>query len=107
LSSYPEDLQGDRGYVSEPVRQLLRGLAITPILPERCVEESGLGKLRWLEERTISWLHFFGRLRHRCTCQVQRVSKGEASCVAGRGSDGTDHGNVLWEENMCNGPFAG
>jgi transposase len=49
----------------EPVRQLLRWLGITPILPERTSEEGGLGKLRWFVERTISWLHSFGRLRRR------------------------------------------
>jgi hypothetical protein len=58
-------LQGDRGYDSEAVRQLLRWLGITPILPERSSEEGGLGKLRWFVERTISWLHSFGRLRRR------------------------------------------
>src|SRR5512133_190074 len=31
----PERLQGDRGYDSEPVRQLLRWLGITPVLAER------------------------------------------------------------------------
>ena len=58
-------LQGDRGYDSEPARQLLRWLGITPILPKRSSEEGGLGKLRWFVERTISWLHSFGRLRRR------------------------------------------
>jgi transposase len=61
----PEILQWDRGYDSEAVRQLLRWLGITPILPERSSEEGGLGKLRWLVERTIAWLHSFGRLRRR------------------------------------------
>jgi transposase len=61
----PHRLQGDRGYDSEPARQLLRWLGITPILPERSSEEGGLGKLRWFVERTISWLHSFGRLRRR------------------------------------------
>jgi transposase len=61
----PDRLQGDRGYDSEPARQLLRWLGITPLLPERSSEEGGLGKLRWFVERTISWLHSFGRLRRR------------------------------------------
>jgi transposase len=62
----PERLQGDRGYDSDPVRQLLRWLGITPVLAERNTGSgSGLGVLRWFVERTISWLHQFGRLRRR------------------------------------------
>lgn len=62
----PERLQGDRGYDSEPARQLLRWLGITPVLAKRHTEHgSGLGVLRWFVERTISWLHAFGRLRRR------------------------------------------
>jgi transposase len=64
--SKPKRLQGDRGYDSEPVRQRLRGLGITPILAARDTEHgSGLGVFRWFVERTISWLHAFGRLRRR------------------------------------------
>jgi transposase len=62
----PKRLQGDRGYDSEPVRQALRGMGITPILAARKTEHgSGLGVFRWFVERTISWLHSFGRLRRR------------------------------------------
>jgi len=62
----PERLQGDRGYDAEPVRRLLRWLGITPVLAERNTEHgSGLGVFRWFVERTISWLHSFGRLRRR------------------------------------------
>jgi transposase len=62
----PERLQGDRGYDSEPARQLLRWLGITPVLAARDTEHgSGLGVFRWFVERTISWLHSFGRLRRR------------------------------------------
>src|SRR5947209_18281812 len=62
----PERLQGDTGYDSEPVRQWLRWLGITPILGKRGREHgSGLGVYRWFVERTIAWLHSFGRLRRR------------------------------------------
>ncbi len=62
----PDRLQGDRGYDAEPVRQGLRGLGITPVLAARSTEHgSGLGVFRWFVERTISWLHAFGRLRRR------------------------------------------
>jgi transposase len=59
-------LQGDRGYDSEPLRRVLRWLGITPVLARRRTEHgSGLGVSRWFVERTISWLHSFGRLRRR------------------------------------------
>lgn len=62
----PERLQGDRGYDSQPLRTVLRWLGITPVLAKRNTENgSGLGKSRWFVERTISWLHSFGRLRRR------------------------------------------
>ena len=62
----PDRLQGDTGYDSEPLRRLLRWPGITPVLGKRGREHgSGLGKLRWFVERTISWLHGFGRLRRR------------------------------------------
>jgi transposase len=62
----PERLQGDRGYDSEPVRRILRWLGITPLLAKRNTENgSHLGVYRWFVERTISWLHSFGRLRRR------------------------------------------
>src|SRR5438105_1857275 len=62
----PERLQADTGYDSEPLRVVLRWLGITPVLGQRKREHgSGLGKLRWFVERTISWLHALGRLRRR------------------------------------------
>jgi transposase len=62
----PKRLQGDRGYDSEPVRQRLRRRGILPILAARGTEHgSGLGVFRWFVERTIAWLHSFGRLRRR------------------------------------------
>jgi transposase len=62
----PERLQGDRGFDSEEVRQGLRARGITPVLAARYTEHgSGLGVFRWFEERTIAWLHSFGRLRRR------------------------------------------
>jgi transposase len=62
----PDRLQGDRGYDSEPLRQVLRWLGITPVLAARGTEHgSGLGVSRWFVERTLSWLHAFGRLRRR------------------------------------------
>ena len=62
----PDRLQGDGGYDSGPVRQVLRWVGVTPVLAQRKREHgSGLGVFRWFVERTISWLHAFGRLRRR------------------------------------------
>jgi transposase len=62
----PKRLVGDLAYDSEPLRELLRSLGITPQLPEKgSGEDAGLGAWRWFVERTISWLHAFGRLRRR------------------------------------------
>jgi transposase len=62
----PERMLGDGGYDSEPVRVPLRWLGIDPWLGKREREHgSGLGVFRWFVERTISWLHAFGRLRRR------------------------------------------
>lgn len=64
--SRPESVYGDRGYDSEPARQILRWLGIEPHLAKRNTKHgSGLGKFRWVVERTISWLHQFRRLRIR------------------------------------------
>jgi transposase len=62
----PRIVQGDRGYDSEPARRILRQNKIVPELARRRTEHgSGLGKTRWVVERTIAWLHSFRRLKIR------------------------------------------
>jgi transposase len=62
----PKSLYGDRGYDSGPHRRALRKRGIRPrIARRRTGHGSGLGKYRWYIERTLSWLHNFGRLRAR------------------------------------------
>jgi transposase len=62
----PRALFGDRGYDSDPHRRLLRRRGIRPRIARRNTPHgSGLGKYRWYVERTLSWLHGFGRLRVR------------------------------------------
>jgi transposase len=47
-------------------RQLLRERGITPVIARRgTAHGSGLGRLRWVVERTFAWLHAFRRLRTR------------------------------------------
>lgn len=62
----PRRLYGDRGFDSEENRRQLSRRGIRPFLARRWTEHgSGLGKVRWVVERTLSWLHGFGRLRVR------------------------------------------
>jgi transposase len=62
----PDDLYADRGYDSEATRGLLRWLGIEPhIAKRRTPHGSGLGRVRWVVERTISWLKGLRRLRVR------------------------------------------
>ena len=62
----PERIYGDRGDDSDPHRRALRGRGIVPKLAKRRTPHgSGLGKYRWVVERTLAWLHQFRRLRIR------------------------------------------
>jgi transposase len=62
----PDDAYADRGYDSEATRALLRWLGIEPHIAKRKTPHgSGLGKVRWVVERTISWLKGLRRLRVR------------------------------------------
>jgi transposase len=62
----PKRIQGDRAYDSQPHRNALRERGIAATLAHRNADHgSGLGKTRWVVERTLSWLHQFRRLRIR------------------------------------------
>jgi transposase len=62
----PQVVYADRGYDSEAHRQKLRDRGIKPVLAKRRTEHgSGLGKYRWVVERTHAWFHNFHRLRVR------------------------------------------
>jgi len=55
--------QGDHAHDSRPHRGELRRLEIASVLPHRHDEHgSGLGQMRWVVERSVSWLHQFRRL---------------------------------------------
>jgi transposase len=54
----------DRGYDYDKYRRQLRARGIVPVIARRCTENgSGLGRERWVVERTISHLHQPRRLR--------------------------------------------
>ena len=62
----PKLVQADRAYDSDPHRAALRARGIkSEIARRRTQHGSGLGKTRWVVERTIAWLHWFRRLRIR------------------------------------------
>ncbi|MEU1536496.1 IS5 family transposase [Streptomyces fagopyri] len=64
--SKPKRLFADRGYDYDKYRRLLRQRGIKPLIARRGVAHgSGLGKTRWVVERTFAWLHQFKRLRIR------------------------------------------
>ena len=62
----PARVQGDRAYGSKAQQAELRKRNIQPVLAQRNAPHgSGLGKTRWVVERTIGWLHQYRRLRVR------------------------------------------
>jgi transposase len=62
----PFALVADKAYHSLDRAISLHMRGIQPLLPRRGTDEDrGLGTLRWVVERTISWLHQFRRLRVR------------------------------------------
>jgi transposase len=62
----PDELYADRGYDSEAARLLLRWLGVEPHIARRGEPHgSGLGKVRWVVERTISWVKGLRRMRVR------------------------------------------
>jgi transposase len=62
----PDDLYADRGYDSDATRWLLAWLGIEPhVARRRTPHGSGLGKVRWVVERTIGWVKGLRRMRIR------------------------------------------
>ncbi|VVE54696.1 transposase [Pandoraea sputorum] len=62
----PKFVQGDRGHDHDKYRRPLHAAGIATQIARRGEPHgSGLGKTRWVVERTIAWLHHFKRLRVR------------------------------------------
>jgi transposase len=62
----PVCVVGDRGYDAAAIRQGLRTRHIVALLARRRTSHgSGLGRWRWVIERTFAWLNQFRRLRVR------------------------------------------
>jgi transposase len=59
----PDRVTADRGYDHDKYRRQLRQRGIRPEIAHRNTEHgSGLGRYRWVVERTFAWLHQFKRL---------------------------------------------
>lgn len=64
--THPDDLYADAGYDSDPHRAVLRFIGIRPHIRYRNSEHgSHLGTVRWVVERTISWIRGLRRMRTR------------------------------------------
>jgi transposase len=62
----PDQVVADRGYDHDSYRRALWRRGVKPIIARRGTEHgSGLGRWRWVVERTFAWLHSFRRLRIR------------------------------------------
>jgi transposase len=62
----PGLIQGDRGDDSQPHRDALQRRGIhSQLAKRRTPHGSGLGRTRWVVERTLAWLHRFRRLNMR------------------------------------------
>lgn len=62
----PDLIQGDRAYDSQRHRDVLRARRIRTRLAKRNTPHgTGLGRTRWVIERTFAWLHRYRRLNVR------------------------------------------
>ncbi|MEU7329805.1 IS5 family transposase [Streptomyces parvus] len=62
----PDSLFADRGYDHDVYRDQVRKRRIIPAIARRgTLHGTGLGKYRWVVERSFAWLHGFKRLRIR------------------------------------------
>ena len=62
----PDAVDADAGYDSETTREVLRCLGIEPFIRKRGEQHgSGLGRVRWVVERSLAWLKGLRRLRLR------------------------------------------
>jgi transposase len=62
----PDRVIADRGYDHDTYRRQVWRRGVKPVIARRQTEHgSGLGRQRWVVERTFAWLHHFRRLRIR------------------------------------------
>jgi transposase len=62
----PDRIVADRGYDHDSHRRALWRRGVKPSIARRGTKHvSGLGRWRWVVERTFAWLHNYRRLRIR------------------------------------------
>lgn len=62
----PEEVYADAGYDNDSTRAILNWLGMTPYIRRKQAQHgSGLGKVRWVVERSIGWIKGLRRLRIR------------------------------------------
>ena len=62
----PDRVIADRGYDHDRYRRALWARGVKPVIARRGTDHgSGLGRWRWVVERTFAWLHNLRRLRIR------------------------------------------
>jgi len=72
----PDMVYADRGYDHDKYRRLLRARGIGHRIARRNTQNgSGLGRVRWVVERTFAWLHAYKRL---AICYERRADLHEA-----------------------------
>ena len=68
----PDSLVADRGYDHDKYRRLVWQRGIKPVIARRQTGHgSGLGRDRWVVERTFAWLHKLKRLLIRYDRRVE------------------------------------
>jgi transposase len=80
----PAMIVADRGYDYDKYRRLLRQRGIRHRIARRNTEHgSGLGRWRWVVERTFAWLHAFKRLatRYERRGDIHQGLLGLACCI--------------------------
>ena len=80
----PESVVADRGYDHDKYRRLLHERGIRPLIARRQTEHgSGLGRVRWVVERTFAHLHNFKRLlvRFERRAEMHAALLGLACCM--------------------------
>jgi len=80
----PASVVADRAYDHDKYRRLLRERGIRPLIARRKTEHgSGLGRVRWVVERTFAHLHNFKRLlvRFERRAEMHAALLGLACCL--------------------------
>jgi transposase len=84
----PGRVLADRGYDHDKYRRELRQRRITPEIARRQTKHgSGLGRARWVVERTFAWLHHYKRLlvRYDRRHEIQKPSSLSRAALSASG----------------------